>query len=269
MMQLLKQQVDLNGFWQQLAAAKHALLLLDFDGTLAPFVAERDQARLYPGVRNELLSLINQDPEQLRIVSGREIDDLLERLMLVNPPEIWGCHGWQRRFRDGQQQVFHMPAATKQALQEALTLAETAGWGERLEHKPVSLALHWRGAPEQEQRRLKKQAVALWQTLAEAGGLQLVPFDGGVELRCPGVTKGTVVKRMLQEAPEDAAIAYLGDDLTDEDAFVALGNKGLKVLVRTELRATAADLWLRPPEDLLQFLRTWQKTREEGCNDDH
>ena len=57
-------------------------------------------------------------------------------------------------------------------------------------------------------------------------------------------------------------MAYLGDDLTDEAAFRALDERGLGVLVRPKLRATSADIWIRPPEELLDFLRSW--LRAEG-----
>jgi trehalose-6-phosphatase len=52
-------------------------------------------------------------------------------------------------------------------------------------------------------------------------------------------------------------VAYLGDDRTDEDAFKALAGRGLAVLVREELRPTAAAVWLRPPVELLDFLQRW------------
>ena len=55
----------------------------------------------------------------------------------------------------------------------------------------------------------------------------------------------------------DAPIAYLGDDRTDEDAFRALQGRGLTVLVRQELRPTSAELWLRPPDELMHFLNDW------------
>jgi trehalose-6-phosphatase len=54
-------------------------------------------------------------------------------------------------------------------------------------------------------------------------------------------------------------VAYLGDDLTDEDAFRALKGKGLSVLVRKESRTTEADCWLKPPDELLDFLKKWHK----------
>jgi trehalose 6-phosphate phosphatase len=53
---------------------------------------------------------------------------------------------------------------------------------------------------------------------------------------------------------EGAMIAYLGDDLTDEDAFRAVKGYRLGVLVRAELQPTLVDLWLRPPGELLALL---------------
>ena len=78
----------------------------------------------------------------------------------------------------------------------------------------------------------------------------------------PGVKwdKGSAVRTLLAELAPGAAIAYLGDDLTDEDAFHAIGDRGLRVLVRPEQRPSAADIWLRPPEELLAFLGRWARS---------
>jgi trehalose-6-phosphatase len=64
-------------------------------------------------------------------------------------------------------------------------------------------------------------------------------------------------------------VAFLGDDLSDEAAFRAvrrIGKRGLSVLVRREFRETAAEIWLRPPGELLIFLERWGQTgnREQG-----
>jgi trehalose-phosphatase len=82
-------------------------------------------------------------------------------------------------------------------------------------------------------------------------------FDGGLELRLPGITKGDVVRTVLDESHDEAVSAYLGDDTTDEDAFEAIAGRGLSVLVRPELRPTKAELWLKPPDELFSFLRRW------------
>ena len=82
-------------------------------------------------------------------------------------------------------------------------------------------------------------------------------FDGGIELRVPGRSKATAVEQLLAESGADPVSAYLGDDRTDEDAFQAIASHGLGVLVRPDLRPTAAAWWLRPPEELLDFLDQW------------
>jgi trehalose-phosphatase len=80
-----------------------------------------------------------------------------------------------------------------------------------------------------------------------------------VELRV-GRDKGGAVDAIVKEAATNGPVAYLGDDLTDESAFRAVnavGSRGLSVLVRREWRQTAAEIWLRPPGELLVFLQRW------------
>jgi trehalose-6-phosphatase len=66
------------------------------------------------------------------------------------------------------------------------------------------------------------------------------------------------VKTVLSQTGEDSAIAYLGDDMTDEDAFRAVKPRGIAVLVRPQFRPTTADVWLRPPDELVEFMRHWR-----------
>jgi trehalose-6-phosphatase len=62
---------------------------------------------------------------------------------------------------------------------------------------------------------------------------------------------------MFRDMGPDVAVAYLGDDVTDEDAFGALTRRGLNVLVRQHCRPTLADAWIKPPSGLLEFFRGW------------
>ena len=92
--------------------------------------------------------------------------------------------------------------------------------------------------------------------------MQLLRFDGGLELRA-GRNKGNAVLQVLTELESDSPIAYLGDDRTDEDAFEALGDRGLGVLVRRQWVPSAAHLWLRPPTDLVNFLAAWLEALQQ------
>lgn len=143
-------------------------------------------------------------------------------------------------------------------LEQAHSWLAAQGWSEHCEAKPASLAIHWRGLPPPQAAALRDQVLMQLTPLAEQTGLVLHHFDGGLELRIAGRDKGFAVRTILAEIGDGAPVAYLGDDLTDEDAFVALKDQGLGVLVRPELRPTAADVWLRPPHELLLFLTRWR-----------
>jgi trehalose 6-phosphate phosphatase len=89
----------------------------------------------------------------------------------------------------------------------------------------------------------------------------LLEFEGGLELRV-GRDKGAAIRTLVSEAPPGTPVAYVGDDKTDEAAFLALNQiqaPHLSVLMRPEPRETAANLWLRPPAGMRGFLKRWHK----------
>jgi trehalose-phosphatase len=82
-----------------------------------------------------------------------------------------------------------------------------------------------------------------------------------MEIRAPDRNKGDAVRILLEEEPEEAVAAYLGDDRTDEDAFKALKGRGLGILVAEEPRPTEATVLLKPPDGVIDFLRKWKEKR--------
>jgi trehalose 6-phosphate phosphatase len=264
-MQVLNSRMDLAAFYSQLAAARQRVLMLDYDGTLAPFKIRPEQAVPYPGVADLLRALMDQENTRVVIVSGRRASEVAELLPLTRMPEIWGAHGWERVTPDGAMHMQNPDAAVKDALAQAESAAAPLSVpGARLERKPASLAFHWRGMPAPGVARLRDQLGLVWKPLADGGLLELMPFDGGLELRARGTNKQRAVEAVLSETPPRSAVAYLGDDLTDEDAFQAVKGRGLAVLVRTECRETAADLWIKPPQELLAFLENWRDIPGRG-----
>ena len=124
--------------------------------------------------------------------------------------------------------------------------------------------MHWRGLSPSKAAKVAKKTRALFEPLAEMEGLSLLEFEAGLELRV-GRDKGGAVEAIAGEMRERGATAYLGDDLTDEAAFRAVNDCAgvhLSVLMRRAPRETAADVWLRPPEDLRMFLSMWARAVE-------
>jgi trehalose 6-phosphate phosphatase len=253
----------LETFWQQLRAAAAKVLLLDYDGTLAPFQLQRDKAFPYPGVPDILNKIQDSGKTRLIIISGRAVRDLKPLLGLDPRPELWGSHGFERLLPNGRLQTEEIGADCLHNLEKASAWMMDHGHGLDCEKKPSSLAFHWRGMEKEKRRQLAQTIRHAWAPLTEGVALEIHSFDGGLELRCGGFNKGRAVRKVLAECDPDSAVAYLGDDRTDEDAFQALHGKGLSVLVRDTYRDTLADCWLRPPVELLDFLKNWQIFSEQ------
>jgi trehalose-phosphatase len=260
-MQVLSSRIDMQAFYDQLATARQRVLMLDYDGTLAPFKVRPEEAVPYPGVSETLSALVEQDNTRVVIVSGRGASEVAGLLPLGRPPEIWGAHGWERISPQGEMWAQEPTEAAREALVRAHDLAERCRIaGARLERKRASVAVHWRGAPESAVEPIRRRLTEAWAPLTD-GVLEVLPFDGGLELRARGTNKQHAVKAVLSETAPGSPVAYLGDDITDEDAFELVKSQGLAVLVRPEFRETTADVWLKPPRELLDFLERWRTAR--------
>jgi len=263
-MRLLREGLDLDGFFGSVRGAEKPALMLDYDGTLAPFVVDRDRAFPYPGVRERVDAILASGRTRLVVVSGRAASDIPLLLGTNMLPEIWGSHGWERMMPGGETLGAKLGMAEAIALERARAWAMELGHPDRLEEKPSGAAFHLRGLGPSEADQLRIVALGFLNGLARDTGFEIHEFDGGIEMRLAGQDKGDAVRTLLSEMPLNTPAAYLGDDLTDEDAFTALPPHCLGVLVRPELRETGAGLWIAPPDELFQFLDMWIEATGKG-----
>jgi len=249
----------LDQFFSAFRAPSSPLLLLDYDGTLAPFRIDRFQARPFAGVRDLLAAIQRQGRTRIAIVTGRPAAEIAPLLPLRPPLEVWGLHGAERLFPDGRRELQQPPPAASQALNDLRAALQLDSLGGLVEDKANGVVMHWRGLSRQQADRVEQRTRQLFEPLARIPGLSLLEFDPGLELRA-GRNKGGAVESLLAESPSDAPVAFLGDDLSDEAAFRVvqrLGPRGLTALVRRDWRPTAAELWLQPPTELKSFLARW------------
>jgi len=253
----------LEDFFRGFARGTDAILLLDFDGTLAPFRLDRFTARPWAGVRELLTSIQHGGAQALRtriaVITGRPAGEIAPMLGLDPALEVWGLHGAERLYADGRRELEQGTPATMEKLGELRESLKRDSLGGLYEDKANGAVMHWRGASAQKARQIEARTRALFEPLTHMDGLRLLEFESGLELRV-GRDKGGAVEAILAEAATSGPVAYLGDDLTDEAAFRvvnALGPRGLSVLVRRERRATEAQVWLRPPDELKEFLKRW------------
>ncbi len=221
------------------------LLFLDFDGTLAPIVDDPAAAAPHPAVPDLLVALEAAHP--VVVVTGRDLE-ALGRLLGVRVRAV-GLHGAEDGWADGtvEQQAGEEHADVLVDLKAAVPDLE----GVHVEDKGAAFAVHYRHAPDLEAARL---ALEDW-TEAVPNGLVPIWGKAVVELRAEGISKGTAVTRIAAAHPDRTPV-YLGDDVTDEDAFVALhALRTPSVTVKVGEGETVAGHRLPDVEAVVAYLR--------------
>ncbi len=249
--------IDCSWFFESLAAAEKRVLLVDYDGTVAPFCADRHRAFPYPAVSELLRTVMTSCRTRLVIISGRAAQAIQPLLQLDPSPEIWGTYGLERLHADGRYEGPEVTDDAFNALEEVERELAARNLGDRVEARPGAVSVHWRGLPAAKVLEVRTIAYRTMNPLASGTGLLVADFEGGVEIRLRSANKGDVVRTILAEEKGNTPVAYLGDDSADEEAFRVLNRRGLTVLVRPKQRFTAAQMWLRPPQELIEFLKNW------------
>jgi trehalose 6-phosphate phosphatase len=231
--------------------------MLDYDGTLAPFRKDPEQALPYPGVSRVLQEIVRFSKTRVVIFSGKDAHDVIPLLGVEPHPEVWGFHGLQRLKPDGTSAFFPPDETTVKALAAADNWLLYQQLQQAAEYKTGCIAVQWRGLSECELAEIRGRVLLGWMPIARQTGLALLEFDGGVAIRAHKANKGAAVRIMISEMNPNTPTAYLGSDTAGEQAFQAVNTRGLSVLVRPKWRTTSAQLWLRPPGEALDLLERW------------
>jgi len=261
LLQTEAQEIPLEGrnklhrFLKEMPHAANRTLLLDYEGTIADFSRDSGAARSSRRVHNLLNQIRDATKTRLILVTAQRAQDTL-RLSGLEQVEIWGCHGLERLRANGNVEVPDLDAGVLQALSRLDKLLTREGLTNFVEHKPAGIAIHSMRV-DTHPREIEEKVYGLWAKLPDRRGLSLTRFHNGLEIRANVRNKRDVVRTILGEIGTTAAVAYLGEDQSDEDAFAALQGYGLGVLVRRQYRPTIADVWIRPPEGVIAFLGDW------------
>jgi trehalose 6-phosphate phosphatase len=207
-----------EGTWPPVATKP--VFFLDYDGTLAPIVDNPLEAYPHPDIPYLLEQLFHLHPVYL--VSGRFLKDLAKLVHL--PLNAIGLHGLQQGQIGGEVKEFISPDARDLIRRMRLTVPALGGI--RIEEKGPMFAIHYRLAADKDAVR---ECLRQW---LEQAPDHLDPIWGKdvVELRPRGINKGTAVVGEAAKYPGRVPV-YLGDDVTDEDAFRDLGNDGITIKV--------------------------------------
>jgi trehalose-phosphatase len=229
-------------------------IFLDFDGTLTPIVSRPDEAVLPNSTRAILRTLAAKMP--VAILSGRELKDVRQRVG-IDAIIYAGSHGFDiagpRGLRRQEAREF-LPALDEAEKELRGKLDGIAG--ALIERKRFSIAVHYRNVNENDFPKLQRVVIEIATRHRE---LRTIDGKKVYEL-LPNIDwdKGKAVLWLLEklglEHPNARPI-YIGDDRTDEDAFRALEQRGIGILVSEEPRPTAASYSLRNPVEVERFVR--------------
>lgn len=240
------------------------ILLLDFDGTLAEFNPDPAAPQLTPERRDWLETISRQSGVMVGIVSGRRLDDLRARTRLPDHVYHAGLHGLEIEIdgrRTGHPDLY-AAAQRLEGLADALGRLAGEFPGALIEDKGASVAVHARSvAPDRREAVFARADILAVPWIAERL-VRRLEGDAVVEY-LPNIAghKGDATKWIADDVEartqRPAWVAYLGDDITDEDAFRAI-TCGISVLIG--LRPTSATHKLDGITDVDQFLR-WLMSR--------
>jgi trehalose 6-phosphate phosphatase len=199
-------------------------LVLDFDGVLAPIVEDPETSAM-PELAAASLACLAPSLGTVAVLSGRPASFLTGRVQ-VPGIRLLGSYGMEE-VKDGNGQLSPAAAGWLAAIGSAREeLADLLGTlpGVRIEAKPVSVAVHWRQAPDREAAAARVGRATA--QVAAATGLRLEPGKLVFELRPPiDVDKGSAVAALIREA-RPAVTVYAGDDLGDLPALGVVRDAG-------------------------------------------
>ena len=252
-----------NKVLARLKSANHVLLLCDFDGTLTPIVDMPEMAFLAPEARKLLQALARNRRYTVGIVSGRALVDLKGK---VNVEGIIyaGNHGLEI---EGFGANFLEPIAEEvspffQILGQVLSTALRGIKGVWVENKGLTLSVHYRSVDDAEEQKVRDTFEKLTNPLDVTNRIRITRGKKVYEIRPPvDWDKGKAVTWLVAKCKESRRKGgilpmYLGDDLTDEDAFKVIdGYGGISIFVGGEDVRSMARYFLKSPEEVTEFLR--------------
>lgn len=243
---------------------KEVVVFFDYDGTLTPIVSHPKDANLSPEMREMLMKLSNQCI--VTVISGRGLNDIKSRVG-IKGIYYSGSHGYEI---EGPGVKMEYEPALKfveifDILEAELSELLAGVKGVLVERKKFSIALHYRNVSNSEVNTVEKaadDAVKKYPNIRKNYGKKLYELQPDLEWN-----KGKAIEWLIQTLniqKRGSKIFYIGDDITDEDAFSAIKTYGIGILVGNEKRTTEACYKLKNTDQTLHFLKILSSSIQKG-----
>ncbi len=237
------------------AANKRLAVFLDYDGTLCPIVETPEQAVMQDDMRAAVIELSHHC--QVGIISGRDLADVRDKVR-IDSIVYAGSHGFDIAGPEGLQ-IEHavgekfLPVLDQ--AEQALSPKLDAIAGAQMERKRFAIAIHYRRVKPQDVEAVEAivdEVAAQQQKLRKSFGKKIFELQPRMDWHKGKALFSLLGALELDEA--DVLAFYIGDDVTDEDAFRALHGRGIGIVVWDQPHKTAAAYSLRSPDEVREFL---------------
>lgn len=240
------------------AEGKQPLFFLDYDGTLTPIVSHPKDALLSPETKQVLNALGTQF--FTTIVTGRGLDDI-DQLIDSKELALAASHGFQLKLSQGNPFTYPDAIPYQTDIKKAYDrlcdeLSDIAGIF--IEYKVFSTAVHDRNVQDKDLNRVQKVVETIKK---DFNTLKLTHGKRVYELR-PNLDwdKGKAILWLIENTNAiDPIPIVIGDDLTDEDAFLAVKDFGITISVQNSTKETKAEYTLKDSSEVIDFLKLFQK----------
>ena len=231
-----------------LISAKKPAFFLDYDGTLTPIVKKPEDAVLSDEMRNTLEKL--SERFTVAVVTGRDKEDV-QQFIKLDQIIYSGSHGYVTSGPDG----LFMEHEDAEKIKKGLDMVEEelngifgdAKEGVQIDRKKYAIAVHYRNATKQATDKVfevVKDLLEKHDEYKKGEGKRVVEIKPNIDWH-KGKAVLWIMERLGIDKDDDIIPVFIGDDVTDEDAFEALKNKGIGILVENHGQDTAASYSLK------------------------
>ena len=237
------------------------VLFLDYDGTLIDFQKKPDDVSTPKHIQTVIDELACNPSITVIVITGRTLDNI-QSLVHTKNSIIAGLHGFEIQFPGQNHSVWEKAEETRGLIQNIKTRSLQKFHLRKdvyIEDKQFTLAFHYRQVPEEESDGLINQFIEICKACDGEKKLEILYGDKVIEVRPRGWDKGKAVEMILKKLNQkhhSFSTMYLGDDTTDEDAFVYLKDKGITIYVKNKSeRKTHAQYFVNNPKEVYRFLQ--------------
>jgi len=242
---------------KRIISADKIMLFLDYDGTLVSFKNNPDDVKTPKKIIEIIKNIQKKKNFDIIIITGRTLKDIGEKIPIhhMNYAALHGLH--IRKREESRKIITNLSHLSSQldSIKNELKSSFSDIKGVVFEDKNLTFAFHYRNVDDELKPLVKNRFSKFYKDRINKDSFHIINGDNVFEIKPKGWDKGKAVDYFYDKNNGCILPIYIGDDTTDEDAFLTLKDKGITVYVKNHSNLqTNASYWLSDPNEVYEFL---------------